>query len=412
MAQQFDDLLSNRFREVFEQYNEPYDAANWLSMKEKLAQNKQKKVFFLLPFLKVASIVLLVASTAFVTYKLTVYSQKMNAQVFENNADKEEIVLETNQKDNPKSTNFLTESVMNAENKTTATKSVQMNQNEPILSKTDEYLKQNEQKNEFILEKIDKQARLNIAIKLDTFSVKPIQMKANQQLYLVDNSDLLVEEKKKKKKFQMGAKVSSFYNFSENQSSGDANLGLGFVSEYKVSKHIGVNSGVFFAKNTLQNDGALNNMFANKNEDFLSDQASVGASVVVETNYAFYSLDIPLNLYFYHKKAFVSGGISSFFYINEQIENTVYSNSIESVLNPTTNVYEMQSVVNSSSNVQTRESFKVFDFAKMINLSVGYKLGRKKNNLMIEPYAKIPVGKLTSSQIAFGLAGVSVRYNF
>ncbi len=409
MAQQFDDLLSNRFREVFEQYNEPYEAANWLIMKEKLAESKQKKAFLWLPYLKVASVVLLVAFTAFVTYKLTVYSQKENIQTVNNqtkNNKKQESTDSIKQNFAPK------ESIDISENKSSENKLLANKQKILITTTKQEFFVEKMVENEYLFEKINKQICFNITLSIDTFSCKLPQKKVNLNLFFADNSDILIENPKKRRRFEVGAKISSFYNFSDSQSSEDANLGLGFVSEYKLNDNIALNSGMFFAKNTLQNDGALNNLLPNKASDAVFDQAMGAMSQVVETNYQFYSLDIPLNVYFYHKKAFVSGGVSSFVYINEKIENTVYFSSVESVLNPETNGYEMQNVMNTSSNTQTRESFKVFDFAKMINLSFGYKFGRKKNNLMIEPYAKIPVGKLTSSQISFGMAGISVRYNF
>ena len=57
-------------------------------------------------------------------------------------------------------------------------------------------------------------------------------------------------------------------------------------------------------------------------------------------------------------------------------------------------------------------AFQRFDFARLLNLSVGYVINYDNADLIVEPFIKYPLGNLTSRNIQMGMGGISLKYSF
>ncbi len=418
--QSIDDLLSQKFRSVFEQHSETYSEESWAKMKEKLNKSPMPYSNFLQIFAKAASVLILVGITAFITYHLTIYTQTKSfisqtdstLQVTEN-----EEFLPVN-KLNKNKESLKEDSIYQSAKEKVSSGKKSNPQKIVVETQTKENVnleKKNNSVQVFLVENIKKEQKLSMKLKIDTLSTKNRLKKNTNSLYLVENTFGEQEtDKKKEKKWSLGAKVSSFYNFSKTQTSAEANFGMGFISDYKLTNHFSLHSGLFLAKNSLQAEGGLETIFSNTDMSaegnfptFTSDSDSYS-----ETDYYFYSFDIPLNIYFYAKNFFISTGVSSLLHFNEEKNNTLYYNEQIVYIDSISQQNQTFSKVNSVESKQIQKSFTVFDFAKMINFSVGYRFKQKYGTILIEPYAKIPIGELTSNKISYGLAGISIKYSF
>ena len=109
---------------------------------------------------------------------------------------------------------------------------------------------------------------------------------------------------------------------------------------------------------------------------------------------------------------FISTGISSLVYLKESYSENYYVENIQEVYNNTTQSYETLYLYDNVNETSKSGAFQTFDFAKLINISVGYLIPLKKGNLILEPYAKLPIGKLTTYNISYGYGGLALKYDF
>jgi len=425
MQHTFDDTLSNKFKEAFDSHNEGFVDADWLLMKQKLLSNK-KPFVLLSPFMaKAASVLLIVGLTAFVTYKLSLFSfeKKMNlvqAKELITKPDADKIqdiaILKENTLFNEKSLSE-SEKKISANISTINSSSSKRNKYASNISKikspTITEIEESAFNYSTNYSTISRKEVGTLAFAIDTFSRKAFENKRNDE-FIAATNEMLFKDEKQKKKFNFSANISSFYNYSESQKSSNSNLGAGFISEYKITKNIGIHSGILLANNSLDSDLSSNNLFASADRDYLAEPTVNNGMPYkdVETVYSFFSIDIPVNVYFYHKNMFFSGGLSSIAYFNEQVEHTYQEVITESYFNSSTNSYDEMKVLSTVTENETTGNIKTFNLGRMLNLSTGYKFNRKKRNIILEPYAKIPLGKMTSHNIYYGHAGISLRYQF
>jgi len=119
-------------------------------------------------------------------------------------------------------------------------------------------------------------------------------------------------------------------------------------------------------------------------------------------------LDIPVNFQyrFIQRKSsdyFVELGFSNLLYLSES-----YSYSIAEVSG--TNPDGTYQIEQTFTEEITAPAFKTFDFASLINFSLGwdYKLN-KSLDLTLNPYLKYPVSDLSSGDFKFGSGGLKLK---
>lgn len=235
-------------------------------------------------------------------------------------------------------------------------------------------------------ESYQKLAVLNQA-KADTKNKKPIQ-----------NS----------KKFKIGIDANTYVNFSENGINDKINLGLGIISEIKLSKQLSINTGI-----ALNGQNSTFNGNQKTNQDFSNASFAISSLAVVPnaqiTNAKLVGLDIPLNLKYAVKigktSGFISSGFSSYSLINEKYFNEY------SVINYSFTGVSTSRVSNVTDNPSGK--FSYFKFARTLDISFGilYPLS-KKSSLSIEPFMKYPLSGLGYQDLKIGSSGLSFKINF
>jgi len=234
--------------------------------------------------------------------------------------------------------------------------------------------------------------------------------------------ELLAEEGSNRKENSKDSKLSfslyagSHVSYAEGSKS-RVNTGIGISSELDLTSKLKLTTGVSIAQNSLRYDSRIPQQAA---ASFLSSTMSTSQNLMVAgpeaktsaINYSIYGydaslmgLDVPVNLkytFFENRDEFyIVAGLSSNFFFDETYTYDYGYNSIH------------DSSVESFPNEKTTTNTSSFDFARMLNLSVGYgyPVG-KQSKLSLEPFLKYPLGGLGSQDIRFSSAGLNLKWNF
>ena len=100
--------------------------------------------------------------------------------------------------------------------------------------------------------------------------------------------------------------------------------------------------------------------------------------------------------------------------MSDEEYTTAYDKKMDAIIakgyDPT-NPNEVNSV-NYLKSFQNFNAFENHDFAKLLNLSVGYEFKISDSKLIAEPYTKIPLGKMGGTDLKFGHSGFRLQYYF
>lgn len=243
---------------------------------------------------------------------------------------------------------------------------------------------------------------------------EPVLSTAEKLARLQDLPNDRKPEAKKGSKVSVGVFAGSFFNYSEGSKT-SVNTGVGLLSELAVSKKLKISTGVTLAQNTLKFDNAP----AQKETIMMSAPVAFDEKQELTTNFttrtsartysvdgydaSLLGLDIPVNIKYMFlenkRDLYVAAGLSSNIFIDESY---TYKYSNNSYL-----------VGDSKTEEETTTKASSFDFARMLNLSVGfgYPVG-KQSKLSFEPFVKYPLAGLGSQDIRFGAAGINLKLNF
>ncbi len=261
---------------------------------------------------------------------------------------------------------------------------------------------------------------------------KSIQ-KVNSQEYLAFNTALLnstpnipktaiSEEKETKKKndskFNFAVDANTYYSFTSSGVNEDLNLGIGVLSELKLSKRLSVNSGISINRQSAIYQGSQQGMTS---QDFASpvspttlvsqlSKQSITVAEAIKTSAKLIGFDIPINLKYKiplgKVKSFVSTGISSYSLLNQSYVNdlSVINYSLTSA--PTTTVLR-------DVDEDNEGAFSNFQFARTLNFSFGilYPVS-SKNSISVEPFLKYPIASFGNQDLEIGSGGISFKLNF
>ncbi len=217
---------------------------------------------------------------------------------------------------------------------------------------------------------------------------------------------------KKDNKVSFGVYAGSFVNYSDGSKT-SMNTGVGLSSEFKITKKLKIATGIALAQNTLKYDKLSPQESA---DIYLSvpvlDEPQLTNSFIAKTSALSYTvngynasllgLDIPVNIKYMFienkRELYLVAGLSSNYFIDEAY---------------TYNYVNMGARVEGDAEEQTTTKTSSFDFARMLNFSVGfgYPVG-KQSKLSLEPFIKYPLGGLGAQDIRFGSAGLNLKLNF
>ncbi len=222
--------------------------------------------------------------------------------------------------------------------------------------------------------------------------------------------DFLKEEKAQNKK-EAVAKTSSRSKWDfgvevlPTVSNSAVNVGAGLMTEYRLSEHFSVGSGISLVQ--LQAGKALT-----PGVSMLSSRQLQS----VDAN--FRGIDIPLNLvYNINKNLYTSVGVSYFSVIQEESKNTfvaereVSNVGTDPITGLTANVRTFVSETMQEPGSETMLNGK--SYIGFFNFSIGRKQEVfKKYSISIEPFLKVPVGKLSQQELQLTNGGMKFKVAF
>jgi len=219
----------------------------------------------------------------------------------------------------------------------------------------------------------------------------------------------LPEEKRKKseknsnKNLTLSVYAGSFINYAEG-SEKNVNVGAGLSSDFRISKNFRISTGLNLSKNSL---AYHQNEPANKYGSFQDANASIAGTLVALSNYEaeLLGLDIPVNIkYLFNPQkgsTYLLAGLSSGTYLSEKY--AVIQSNFNSFAGSTA----------APNKQEISRQMKEFDLMRTLNVSFGFNTRlSKKQSLTIEPFLKYPLGGLGSENIRFGSSGINVKLNF
>jgi len=227
-----------------------------------------------------------------------------------------------------------------------------------------------------------------------------------------DFMEFLREESSKPVAKTAKAKTDSRWDFGVEVSptllQSRLNMGAGVTTEYKLSKSFSLSSGVAYVA-----------MAAGKNltPDF-SQASTMSNKKLTSVNADIRAIDIPISLTFnVNKQLYTSVGVSYFGVISEKRNNKYLTElEVSSTLQDvaTGDIKSFQSVLREKNNeVVTETPLNGNSYLGFFNFSVGRKQEIfNRYNIVVEPFLKIPVGKLSNQDLKLTNGGVRLKLTF
>lgn len=412
MPESFDQKITKRFRSVIERYDEPFNESAWDLMKQKLANKKKRRIIWMIDVAKAASVVIFICISVLIPYKTNNRHASYNKIIERNDRsiNKAKNLTEESDANVLKDTNnniLYKNSIFYAgnqkiNNENLIPQNIAENSEENIIA--NDSINNNSSNNNFIYadnsfnNSIDTSATINEADSSGIIDKRPILGPDDSNYFL---------NKKSEKKFKFGIALSSHHSSSDIGAKDNINIGGGFLTEYMISDKISINSGLLLANHHL-NTSSSNVLGGIYKADAL-ENTFAGSS---EKEILLVGLDIPFNVKLNFDKMYISTGVSSLVYLKESCSENYYVENTQEVFSTETNSYETLYLYDKVNETDERGAFQTFDFAKLFNLSVGYKIPLKTGSLTFEPFAKIPLGKLTGYNISYGYGGLALKYDF
>ncbi len=439
MNEQFDRALRNHIRDTFDHYDDLMAHDGWIKFQKRKNRKKRGLVLWYAMPSGIAAALALLWIFNITTNDIVKTESNPVAQ---NEASQFPKTILENQKGKIKKSDVFVKQG-NSKLITSIKKDIQkhLNQNEPVKNsvnslsvekrpqlslvstkeinfdrfKTD-YTKQHISFNEQILEnknvKKNNDNREYLAFKTDL-------LKNSNTYAQTVSADDKTAEKKKNSNFNFAVDANTFYSFTSAGVSNDLNLGIGVLSELKLSKRLSVNSGISLNKqsavyqNSQQNSSSqsFDSPSASPNS-FVSQisKQSISVSEGVKTNAKLVGFDIPINLKYNiplgKAKTFISTGVSSYSLLNQSYVNDISVTNYSLTSTPTTTVLR-------NVEEETESAFSNFQFARTVNFSIGilYPLSTA-NSISVEPFVKYPIAGFGNRDLEIGSGGISFKLNF
>lgn len=211
---------------------------------------------------------------------------------------------------------------------------------------------------------------------------------------------------------QLGIFAATYYNYGKG-SDNKANVGAGLTADFRISKHLKLETGITLAQNSLNYNTQIPTSTAQNSFAVPAAAASFKTASMLNTasvpafknyNASLVSLDIPVNLKYdfnlHQNHVYVLAGLSSGTFTNETYQ---YRYNYPALPSP--------SLQQTQNQISTKK-FDSFYFAKMLNLGVGFGYPIGRNTLVLEPFLKYPLDGLGAQYLRFGAGGINLKFDF
>jgi len=417
MHKLFDKFLASRISEVFENHQEAYKPDDWEKLYAKMNQGKTKTLI-LFPFIAKAASVALFLGLSIFTVNDKEQLKERNIETFA--AISNEIV---NQKDStlneaPKRTNSNNkrQAIVLLDNKTKNQGLGKQNVFEIGIENTDSILivksDSIKTKASFDLQIVD----IKKDVEKQNDEPNPLKTDSLKNDLLYDYAEFeILDNKKKEKRFDFGVEVKSVSNYANEGEGSSFNVGGGISTSWHISKNFSFSTGMLLAHQSMDynQNQSTNRLLESKDAMYAAPNSIEMVDLnTAESTVEFLGIDIPLNMQFKHKRLILTTGVSSLLFVQEKYSYSYNSVVTNTKYNTVSDKYETENTVNQVETKEKSEVFSRFDFARLVNLAVGYQIPLSTGDLVFEPYVKLPIGNISSYDIKMGSGGLAVRYNF
>lgn len=438
MNKDFDKILSKKIKVTFENQNLPYNPEHWKMLLAK-KNKKRKKVLFLWRVAAIFVFSLLAGGFVLFFNKTTNFENSSTPKIiFESKNDslkkdslkfKNEILITSSFKDTLDKVNQQQKSsdtVFNVQQKKI------LNQNNAI----NKFIKKNEiTLNEQIFEKRSNKTFANEILQKDSLNT-PVYLALNDSLNT--NKNILAEakkdsittkkdfiatldalnkpetdeiEKETNKHLKIGVDFAPIINYTSENENSTIGLVSGFSIDYPISNTIDISAGILYSNQKFD---------LNQPSNYLKDAVSLSnSSQLVDKSATLEGIEIPINIKYNfsidNKAVFVSLGFSSTSSFNENIEskyklNTSTQTRTKDASGNNIVKYELYYV---DKTILTPNTSKAFNFANIINASLGINIPTKNNqSIIVEPYLKYYLAPISQQKVDVIGAGIHLRYIF
>jgi len=408
MRNKFDKILSDKFRETFENFEVEFKKEDWAKFQEKYNQSDKSSILNASYFFKAAAVLVISISCIYLWQEL-----------------KEAIIYKESTAVN--TPGLSSDSLNEAEPKSTIIDSI-INNGQPIsnlgtLTASNQSSDERENSqftNEVNLNEIDSSD--NAYHETSIIGIASIDLEADDLLGIrlsekttffkkTDNQDSIFIATDPKggidRRLNISVLASTLLSYSGYEEGAPMGFAGGVSADIPLNDQLSISSGITLIKQDLQVGGNNKDISLESSTDDI--EVNIFADLLI--------VDIPLNVNYsfaaYSKnEPYVSIGVSSFWYAKQsfqtstkkviEIEQENEDGSIELVRNVQTNSQTGQS-----------RNFSSIDIAKVLNISAGYKFSITPDvSMAFEPYLKYPLSKITDNKLSFTSSGFSIKVSF
>ncbi|WP_207426023.1 outer membrane beta-barrel protein [Pedobacter sp. SYSU D00535] len=442
MKDQFDDLLVNRIKDIFEDYEDDTASVGWEDLRKRFPGEPEKKPVVL--WWRYAAAIALIATAGwlflgneqekiYLTGKTKPTEEAATARVQDDILEEQQTTASQTDGTNikPELQAEMNEIALISGSAYNETQKPSAGQQDAVTDHDDQFFTQpsTETPREDVVtqENFPNEVKENLVAAASQNSEKTTTLPAETEpgkpesialalAKLPELPDAKKDQPKKNRGISIGVYAGSYINYAEGSES-NINTGFGVQSEFTISKKLKISTGVALAQNNLNFSGsipavALDNFTMQPTETSRWNAGlSPAGSYLAETyniqkyNASLLGLDIPINMKYVlldnKNQLFVTAGLSSNFFIEESY---TYSYNVSGNYN---------GIKLDREDEKAETEAQTFDFARMLNFSVGmgHPLG-KKSRISYEPFLKYPLGGLGAQNIRFGAAGLNLKLNF
>jgi hypothetical protein len=236
----------------------------------------------------------------------------------------------------------------------------------------------------------------------------------NATIEKISTMDFLASESKQTKNLVAKEQISKWdfgLALAPSMTSSNMNIGGGLTTAYRLSDKFAISSGV----SLLQLQSAINVTPTTQSKMAVTALSSKEL-LAIDANIK--AIDIPVAIvYNFNKNFYTSAGLSYFNVISEKRNNTYEqaSATVQSSADPATGfTSDIRTVVSQTLSEPVQESrLKGNSYLGFFNFSVGRKQNIfNKYNVLIEPFIKIPVGKLSAEDLRLTNSGLKFQFSF
>jgi len=435
MMEKFDKKLSNRIKEVIDDQNLPYNPEHW----ELLLDKKKKKRNYMLLWRYAATLLLLISlgglSKLFFNKSNHGESIKQQMIISNRNDSLKKIISKDSEKSfivNENVDSLIDIDTGSSKVNSSNTKTIQINKepkvqvssNKNFITKGEKNINSKESDKNDFLSKKETLIKNKLDVKVNDNIVADQNIVAENELkkQSLKNINELVSENTEEKKeldkttsksIKIGLNFSPEINYVQENNNSDFGFSGGISMDIPISNRFDIYSGVLYTNQTFNSKNQAliydtdSGIIKNEKEQVTSEKSILkGIEVPINLKYNFSVND---------KKIFISSGVSSTYYFEEKVESNIIVHSrteTTSKDNFGNNIIQYELVQSEEKIVTSNDNN--FNFANILNLSMGIELPLKKQHqsIVLEPYFKYSLKPITKENIDFSSAGIFLRYNF